>query len=362
MPDSDPARKGSRGRDGGTGGAAHSGGGNIWAVAGSAAALIVLLIYLGLTNGEFNVPASDMLRTLLRMQNDADQQLVIFQFRLPRILLGALVGLALGAAGAAVQSVTRNSLADPGILGINAGAGMAVVLFMLVFQDLIGSSGTLGIMLMPLFGVAGGMAAALTIFSLARSKGSLDPQRLILVGIAVTTGFGAVTLYASLKMNPSDFERAAMWLSGNLNAANWTYILSALPWVAILIPVLWSKARLLDLLRLGDDSLASLGISLGRERGRLLLASVGLVAASVAVSGSIAFVGLIAPHMASRLIGMSHRRIVPVSSLIGCAMVLAGDFVGRTVFSPSQLPVGIVISIIGAPYFVWLLAKQRRHG
>ncbi|QJC50329.1 iron ABC transporter permease [Paenibacillus albicereus] len=328
------------------------------AVLGAAAA-ILLIALLGVTTGEFALSVPDALRTLAGGAADADQRLVVFGFRLPRIVLAALVGLSLGAAGAAVQSLTRNGLADPGILGINAGAGLAVVLFMLALRDIVRLEGLAAVMTMPLYGTVGGLAAGGLIFALARSRGSLDPQKLLLVGIAVTSGFGAATLYLSLKMNPQDFERAAVWLSGSLNSANWLYVLAVLPWVLLLLPALWAKSRMLDLMRLSDESLSGLGVALKRERRTLLLLSAGLVAAGVAVSGSIGFVGLIAPHMAARLAGLSHRRLLPLSALLGAALVMAGDYVGRTAFSPSELPAGIVISIIGAPYFVWLLIRQK---
>ncbi|MNM02573.1 Iron-uptake system permease protein FeuC [compost metagenome] len=320
---------------------------------------IVLFIILGLTTGEMGLSLREVLTSLLRLSAHRENDLVIFQFRLPRIALGALLGFGLGLAGSAVQSLTRNGLADPGILGINAGAGMFVVIFMLLLKDLLPPSGTAQVMLMPLFGMTGGLLASALIFLLSRDRDGINPQKLLLVGIAVSSGFSAVTLYASLKMNPTDFERAGAWLSGNLNSANWQFVASVLPWTLLLTPLLLSKTRTLDLFRMGDSSVVSLGVPVRRERGLLLLASVGLVSSGVAVAGSIGFVGLIAPHMAVRLTGLSHRRSLLVSGLLGAALVLAGDFIGRTIFSPAQLPVGIVLSVIGAPYFVWLLASRR---
>lgn len=323
--------------------------------------VIMALLLLGLTTGEMHLSVKEVVLGLLGKEAEPEHHLVLFQFRLPRIVLGALLGLAFGIAGAAVQSLTRNPLADPGILGIHAGAGMFVVLFMYFLQGLIPNEGALAIMLMPLFGMVGGLLAAMIIFLLACSGGHVDPQRLILVGIAVTTGFSAVTMYISLKMNPNDFERAASWLSGNLNSANWLFIVSMLPWMLLVLPYLFCKTHVLDLLRLGDTSLVGLGVPLQRERNAVLLASVGLVAAGVSVAGSIGFVGLIAPHMAVRLTGLSHRRSLPLSGLLGAALVMVSDFIGRTIFSPSQLPVGVVLSIVGVPYFIWLLRTQGRR-
>ncbi|THF84545.1 FecCD family ABC transporter permease [Cohnella fermenti] len=323
-------------------------------------AVSALAFYLSLTNGTFDISVAEVFKTLLRIDANPDFELVVFEFRLPRIVLGALVGFALGIAGSVIQGVTRNALADPGILGINAGAGMAVVLYMLVFQGSTDMTDWLGIYAMPLFGLAGGLTATALIYMLARSEGRIDPQRLILVGIALASGFGAVSTFLSLKMNANDYEMAAVWLAGSIYSANWPFVKMVLPWLLVFVPLLWWRARVLDLFQLEESSTRGLGVRIERERNWLLLGSIGLVSASVAVSGSIAFVGLIAPHMARRMVGLQHRLSLPASGLAGMAMVLVGDFIGKTVFAPAQLAVGIVISIIGVPYFVYLLFKTTR--
>ncbi|PAK49826.1 iron ABC transporter permease [Paenibacillus sp. 7541] len=322
--------------------------------------IVLAAIYFSLTNGTFDMSIRDVFRTLLRLEADPDYDLVVFQFRLPRIVLGALVGYALGIAGAVIQGVTRNGLADPGILGINAGAGMAVVLFMFLFQAQLTMTGWLGVMMMPLFGITGGMLATAAILILAREGGKLDPQRLILVGIAIASGFGAVTMYFSLKMNPRDYEMAVSWLAGSLHSANWKFVVTMLPWLVLLPPLIWLRTRVLDLFQLSEDSVKSVGVAVEREKKLLLLGSIGLVSASVAVSGSIGFVGLIAPHMAKQLVGFKHRHMIPISGIAGMAIVLTGDFIGRTIFAPAELAAGIVISVIGVPYFVYLLFRMRK--
>ncbi|MGO4542164.1 FecCD family ABC transporter permease [Paenibacillus sp. 2TAB19] len=323
-------------------------------------AVIACAVYLSLTNGTFDMSVLDVVKTLLRLDPNHEHDLVVFEFRLPRIVLGALVGFALGVAGAVIQGVTRNGLADPGILGINAGAGMAVVLFMFLFQGEMNTTGWLAVFTMPMFGVAGGLAATAMIYLFARERGSVDPQRLVLVGIGVSLGFGAVTMYVSLKMNPRDFEMAAVWMAGSIYSANWKFVVMMLPWIIVLVPLLWMRAQILDLFQLEESSVRSLGVSVERERNKLLLGSIGLVSASVAVSGSIGFVGLIAPHMARRLVGLQHRLSLPISGLAGAAMVITADFIGKTLFAPAELAAGIVISIIGVPYFVYLLMRSRQ--
>lgn len=323
-------------------------------------AIVLAAIYFSLTNGTFNISIWEVFRTLFRIESDPDFDLVVFEFRLPRIVLGALVGFALGIAGAVIQGVTRNGLADPGILGINAGAGMAVVLFMFLFQGQLTITGWAGVMMMPLFGITGGLLATAAILMLAREGGKLDPQRLILVGIALASGFGAVTMYFSLKMNPKDYEMAVAWLAGSLHSANWKFVVTMLPWLVVLPPVIWLRSQVLDLFQLSEETVKSVGIATEREKKLLLLCSIGLVSASVAVSGSIGFVGLIAPHIAKQLVGLAHRHIIPISGIAGMAIVLVGDFIGRTIFAPAELAAGIVVSVIGVPYFVYLLSRMRK--
>lgn len=324
-------------------------------------ALTVVFMYVSLTNGTFDISAGDVVRTLLRYHPVADHDLVIFEFRLPRILLGALVGFGIGIAGAVLQGITRNSLADPGILGIHAAAGAFVVVFMFLTGGSIKAPGWISVMSMPMFGFIGGLVSIVLLYLFARNQGEFHPQQLILVGIALASGFGAVTLYVSLKMDPENFEMATVWLAGSINNANWRQILSTLPWLVLLTPVIWRRAAVLDLLQLHEVSVRGVGVAVGRERQVLLLCCVGLVSACVSVSGSIGFVGLIAPHIARRLIGNTYKYIVPLCGLIGMLMVILADFVGKTVFAPSQLPVGIVISIIGVPYFIFLLFRNRNR-
>ncbi|WP_054939943.1 FecCD family ABC transporter permease [Paenibacillus ihuae] len=316
-------------------------------------------IYVSLTNGTFDLSPKDVLRTLLRIHPVEDYDLVIFDFRLPRIVLGALVGFGLGIAGAVLQGISRNSLADPGILGIHAAAGAFVVLFMFLTAGTMKAPAWLSVMSMPMFGFIGGLVAVVMLFIFARQHGEFHPQQLILVGIALASGFGAVTLYVSLKMDAQNFEAATVWLAGSVYNANWRQVLSTLPWLVILTPVIWRRAAVLDLMQLHEVSVKGVGVAVGRERQILLLCCVGLVSACVSVSGSIGFVGLIAPHIARRMIGNTYRYIVPLCGVIGLLMVIIADFIGKTVFAPAELPVGIVVSIIGVPYFIFLLFKTR---
>lgn len=202
---------------------------------------------------------------------------------------------------------------------------MAAVLFMLLLQGKVMLTGWLGVMMMPMFGVVGGIAATTAIFMFARQDGKLDPQRLILVGIAISSGFGVMTMYASLKMNPKDYEAAVVWLAGSLHSANWRFVVTMLPWVLLLPLIIWLRAHVLDLFQLSEETVKGVGVSVVREKNLLLLCSIGLISASVAVSGSIGFVGLIAPHLAKQLVGLRHRYIVPVSGIAGMTIVMVGN-------------------------------------
>ncbi|MBP2242100.1 iron complex transport system permease protein [Cytobacillus eiseniae] len=329
-----------------------------------AAFFVVLFMgsYLHIINGAFDLSLLDVLKTLLRIEPNEKFDLVIFDFRLPRIVIATLVGIGLGLAGVVLQGITRNGLADPGILGINAGAGSAIVIFMFFFQVQVVSadiSSWVSIMMMPLFGFVGGILAAALIFLFSYKHGRLDMQRLILTGIAINSGFGALSMYFSLKMNSKDFESAALWMSGSIYNANWIFIVAMLPWIIIFGIYTYKKAYLLDYFQLEEDNIKSLGIALEREKIVLLLASVGLVSACVSVSGSIGFIGLMAPHIAQKLVGVRHQFVMPIAALIGAALLVFSDFIAKTVFAPSELSVGVVVSIIGIPYFLYLLVKAK---
>ncbi|MBU5266721.1 iron ABC transporter permease [Virgibacillus proomii] len=317
-------------------------------------------MYVSLSNGTFDISPLEAIRTLLGLEKSNDYSMVIFEFRLPRIVIGALVGFALGIAGSVLQGITRNQLADPGILGIHSAAGMTIVLYMFFLQGSVDGASWLSILNMSFFGWIGGTIAAIFLFLFSQNRGSVDPKRIILVGIALNAGFSAITLYVSLKMNPQDFEMATVWLSGSIYSASWQQILAILPWIVILVPILCWKSRILDVLQFDDVTATGIGVHKDRERFILLLCCVGLVSAGVSVSGSIGFIGLIAPHIARRLVGIHHQYSLPISGTIGMVMVLIGDFIGKTIFSPAELPVGIVISIIGVPYFIYLLFRSRK--
>lgn len=319
-------------------------------------------MYLHLTSGNFSMSTADVFKTLLGLEQNENFELVIFDLRLPRIVTAAIVGMGLALAGVVLQGITKNGLADPGILGINAGASCTVVIFMYFFQvQLINVeiNSVLKILMVPLFGFVGGVIAAALILLFSYGNRRMDTQKLILTGIAINTGFGALTLFWSLKMNEDDYQAAAIWMNGSIYNSNWYFVIAMLPWVILLSLFVYKKTHLLDYFQLEEDSIVSLGIALEREKIFLLLASVGLVSTCVSVSGSIGFIGLMAPHIARQLIGISHRAVMPVSMLIGAVLLVFSDYIAKNVFAPAELSVGIVVSIIGIPYFLYLLVKAK---
>jgi len=319
--------------------------------------LIVLTFFLSLNLGHIAIAPLDVIQTLIGNGTDQDK-LVLFDFRLPRMVIALLIGAGLGVSGAILQGVSQNGMADPGILGINAGAGLAVVLFIFFFQGSMSSLGTLSIFMMPIFALVGGVFAAFLIYTLAWKQG-VTPIRLILVGIGVNAAFGAALMIVQLKMSPNDFMQATIWLSGSIWGANWKFVLTVLPWIIILIPFTIFKSRYLNILNLGDQMATGLGASVEKERRILLLSSVALAGACVAVGGGISFLGLVAPHLARRIVGSKHQVMLPVTALIGGLLLLVADMVGRNLLAPSEIPVGLVVSALGAPYFIYLLIKVK---
>jgi len=319
------------------------------------AAMIVITFVISMNAGFIRLTPLDMIRTLLGMGTDK-QELILFQFRLPRIVISVLIGAALAVSGCILQGISRNALADPGILGINAGAGLMVMLYVSYFPTT--SMGS--VFLLPLLALFGAGLTAALIYALAyrRHKG-ISPISLILVGIAVAAGISAVMIVLTLRLDPDKYQFVATWLAGSIWGTNWKFVLALLPWIVVLLPFVFYKARAMNILTLGDQLATGLGAPVEKERLLLLAAAVGLAGSSVAVSGGIGFVGLIGPHLARRLVGPKHQMLLPASALAGALLVIAADTVGRTVLQPTEIPTGIVVAVIGAPYFLYLLARSK---
>lgn len=320
------------------------------------AVLIVLTFMISMITGVIKLSAADLLRTLAGMGTDR-QNLILFDFRMPRIVISVLIGAGLSVSGCIMQGISRNALADPGILGINSGAGFVMMMFITFYS----APAAAPIFLLPVLAWLGAGLMAVLIYSLAYKPGyGLLPTRLLLTGIAAGSGIGSVTLVLTLRLDPEKYQFAATWMAGNIWGANWKFVAALLPFIIVLLPIAFYKARVLNVLNMGDYTAKGLGLNAPREQMALLAVAVGLAGSCVAVSGLIGFVGLIGPHLGRRLIGPRHQALLPVSALIGSLLVLMADTLGRWIVAPSEIPAGIVVAAIGAPYFLYLLAQTRK--
>lgn len=319
--------------------------------------LLAILIF-SLMCGTYSMSVKDVINTLIGNGSKL-QNTVVMNIRLPRISVAIFVGIALSTAGCILQGVTRNPLAEPGMIGINAGAALAVVILISLNTDEYYSSLGIGtIILMPLVSIFGAFLAALIIYALAYKKG-VSPNRLILVGIGVNAGINALITLYQLNMSKGDYNQALTWISGSLWGSSWTYFFMLAPIVTILLGVTMYKSKLLDVLDLGPELATGLGVNVQKESRIFFGIAVALSAIATSVAGNIAFLGLLGPHIAKRLVGPVHRRQIPVAALISASLIVLGDTASRNLFTPLEIPVGITLSIIGVPYFIYLMLKEK---
>lgn len=313
--------------------------------------LVVMVINIGV--GEYPIPPLDVIKTVLHLptENVDDLNFIVNTLRLPRMLVAALVGLALGVSGTIMQGLTRNPLASPDILGISAGAGLVAVTLIVVVQDV--PSGVI-----PLAAFGGALLVALLIYLLAW-RGGDSPLRLILVGIGLGAVTGALTSLMITFGDVYDVQRALIWLTGSVYARSWDEFWALLPWALIFVPLAFLLARELNTLNLGEDVARGLGTQPAWHRCLLMLTAVALAGATVAAAGTIGFVGLMAPHICRRLVGPDHVGLLPTAGVVGALIVVAADLVGRTLFAPIELPCGLITAAVGAPFFIYLLWQQR---
>ncbi|HEK9101622.1 iron ABC transporter permease [Bacillus pfraonensis] len=316
--------------------------------------LIATTIAIGMGLGAASLSYDRLLPTLLG-QGTFKEEFILFSLRLPRIVITLLAGMALALSGAILQGITRNDLAEPGIIGINSGAGVAVALFFLYFPIDAGSF----VYLLPIVGFIGAFLTACLIYIFSYSKtAGLQPIRLTLTGIGFSFALSGtmIVLISSAERAKVDF--IAKWIAGNIWGDDWVFVLALLPWLAVLIPFTFYKANRLNLLALNEHVAIGVGVALEKERRLLLIAAVALAASAVSVTGGIAFIGLMAPHIAKSLVGPRHQLFIPVAILIGGWLLLLADTIGRHIVEPSGIPAGIMVALIGAPYFMYLLLKK----
>lgn len=316
------------------------------------AAVIGVAMVMNVGRGEYPIAPLDIVETVLSLdKSNPDHAFVINTLRLPRTLVAFMVGVALAISGTIFQGLTRNPLADPSIIGINAGASLAAVTVIVLFP-------TAPIYTLPLSAFIGGFLMAAVIYSLAWNNGS-SPILLILIGIGLSAIVSAFTNLLITFGEIHSVTDALVWLSGSVYGRTWEQVFSCLPWLIIFVPMALTLARHLNTLNLGDDVAKSLGTRVEWQRGLLALVGVALAGASVATAGMIGFVGLIAPHIGRQLVGPNHEGLIPTAALLGGMIVVVADLLGRILFAPIEIPCGLVTAAIGAPYFLYLLIRSR---
>ena len=310
----------------------------------------VVAFCVSLSVGDFPIPLADVVPALVGLGTD-DAEFIVGTLRLPRALAAVLVGAAFGVSGAIFQALARNPLASPDIIGITAGASTAAVALIVLASA--------PAVVVSLGSFAGALATATAIYLLAWRQG-VSAYRLVLVGIGLGAMLASVTSYLLTRAEIFDAARATVWLTGSLNGRGWDQIRPVAVALAVLVPAALVLARQLRVLQLGDDTAAGLGVPVERIRAALVVVGVGLAAVATAAAGPIAFVAFVSAPIARRLV-RSPLTIVP-AALTGAVLVLVADLVARRLFAPTELPVGIVTGIIGAPYLLWLIARANRIG
>lgn len=322
-------------------------------------AFTLTILVISICYGEYSITPQEVIQTLsgtLPQDHPSYRnfQLVVYTLRLPRIVLAFLVGAALATSGALMQGLTRNPLADPYLLGVSGGAGLVAVALLVWFKNI-------ALYWLPWGAFTGAIITALLIYVLAWRNGGSSPLRFILIGIAIEAVIGAITTMMLLFGKIHDVQQAYVWLTGSVHGRKWEHVHVLAGWLLVFLPLAFVMARSLNTLTLGDDTAKGLGLRVEWQRGILLLVSVALAAVSVSVAGTIGFVGLISPHVTRRFVGPNHEALLPISALFGGALLVLADFIARWVISPSELPIGIITAMIGAPYFLWLLVRHAQR-
>lgn len=295
--------------------------------------------------------------TVLLGQGDDFEQLIVHSFRLPRILISVLVGMSLAAAGAILQAVVRNPLASPDIIGITGGASVAVVLFLTLFTDR-SNTLTVSIQWLPLSAFIGAAIVTFLLYLLAWKDG-LSPTRLVLIGVGLWALMKSLTTLFMILGPIHQASQANVWITGSVYGSSWQNVWVLAPITLTLLLVVLIMIRHVNIQELGEGIAVGAGANVQKQRFLLLLISAALAGSAVAFGGGIGFVGLMAPHIARRLVGSSFGALLPLSAVIGAILVLLADSIGRTFFLPVEVPAGVFTAALGAPYFIYLLYRQR---
>ncbi|MCA1007331.1 iron ABC transporter permease [Rhodococcus hoagii] len=308
---------------------------------------VVTLVSLGL--GSVHISPGEIVSLLAGGTENDSFSTILWDVRLPRVLLALLVGASIAVSGALLQTVMGNPLADPGLTGVTSGAAALVLVILLAapsYQSMI-----------PIAAFGGGVIAAVIVYALAWRREGIKPLNIILAGVAVNALAGAVIAFLSLRYSDR-LPAAIQWMNGSLAAKGMNSVWMILPYTVIGLVVSMLCIRSANVMRLGDDVARNLGEGVNTTRIVLSLVAVFLAAIAVAAVGIIGFVGLVVPHIARMIVGSNHAVLIPMSIAVGALLVLVSDTLGRTVFSPTEIPAGIVMAAVGAPYFLYLMRRQ----
>ncbi|UXR73528.1 iron chelate uptake ABC transporter family permease subunit [Staphylococcus sp. IVB6238] len=306
--------------------------------------LLLVFACLGLSAGAVWIPITQVLQEVWTSSN-----FILAEYRIPRMLLAILVGAALAISGAVIQGVVRNPLASPDVIGITKGASLAAVIVIIVFP-------AAPLFVLPIASFAGALVISI-ILSLLISYKNVKGSQLALIGMAIGAIAMAVVQYLLIR-HPMEANIALVWLTGSLFGRSMQHVMTILPWLLVGIPAILYYSHKLDILHLGDEVATALGTEVKRVKMVLLLAAVMLAGVAISVVGGLSFLGLIAPHIARSIVGHKHFHIVMMSGLIGSLLMVIGDAAARMIAPPVDIPVGVLIAIIGAPYFLFVLRKM----
>lgn len=323
--------------------------------------LLVVMACVSLTAGASDASLWNVVWSFVSSEPISQRdQLIILDIRLPRILMGILVGSALAVSGVVMQGLFRNPLADPGLVGVSSGAGLGAVSIIVlggsVFAPLMAM---LGMFTLPLSAFIGGLITTGVLYRVATRHGRTSVATMLLAGIALGALAGAVTGLLTFVADDRQLRDMTFWGLGSLAGATWVKIFSAAPFILAILAIVPFLAKGLNALALGEAAAGHLGIAVQRIKLIAIVTVAGAVGASVAVSGGIGFIGIVVPHLLRLSIGPDHRYLLPASAMLGAIMLLGADIVSRLIVAPAELPIGIVTAAIGAPFFLWILLRNR---
>ena len=308
--------------------------------------MMVLLFGLSIRLGTYTLSFEEIWAAF---QPDDKNYFTLMEYRLPRAVLAILLGGALAISGVLVQSVVRNPLASPDILGINNAAGLVAVAVLMFLPNL-------AFYWMPIFAFLGGVLSFVILWIVCGFN--FRPIKMAIIGVALSALWAAISHYLMLT-NPVEINTAMLWLTGSLWGRSWSYLNVVLPWLVVLLPLPFIFCRDLDTLGLGENKASTLGVTVNKVQISVLVLAVALSTTAVAICGPIAFLGLVAPHLARRLVGGRHRTLLPAALIIGALLLQLSDILARVIDPPTELPAGILTAIIGAPYFFYLLMRTK---